>query len=247
LIAAARAEYIPYFDTPHNIALALALLVPAALAWWVRRDGSEDLPRKVGCAMALFLVANEIAYRTFHGFTVETVSEYLELSLPLHICPLALCAGCIALWRRSQVAYEIVYFWGLVGTVNGLLMPDIVWRFPSCGFIGYFTSHGGVLWVALYATWGLGMRPTWRSVGRSFLLLNATALVLGLVNLAIGGDANYAFVCAAPDVDHPLIQGGWPWYMLVLEVVGILLFAVAYLPFYFSDILRRRRTGDNAE
>ena len=247
MIATVRAEYIPHFNAPHLVALALALLVPATLAWWVRRTGSKNLPRTVGCAMAVLLVANEIAYRTFHGFTVETVSEYLELSLPLHICPLALLAGCIALWRRSQVAYEIVYFWGLVGTVNGLLYPDIVWRFPSYGFIGYFTSHDGVLWVALYATWGLGMRPTWRSVGRAFLLLNATALVLGLVNLAIGGDANYAFVCAPPDIEHPLVQGGWPWYLLVLEVVGIGLFAVAYLPFYFSDKLRRKRADENAE
>ena len=80
-------------------------------------------------------------------------------------------------------------------------------------------------------------------VGAIPAMLNATALLLGLVNLAIGGDANYAFVCAAPDVDHPLIQGDWPWYMLVLEVVGLLLFAVAYLPFYLSDILRRKRKG----
>lgn len=249
MIAAAQTEFIPQFDVPHLVALALAPLLPAALAWWVHRAGTEKLTLQVGWALAGLLVVNEIGYRTFHYFDAENFNEFLELSLPFHICPLALFAGCIALWRRSQVAYELVYFWGLVGTINGLLYPDIVrdWAFPSYGFIGYFTSHCGVLWAALYATWGLGMRPTWRSVGRSFLLLNATAVVLALVNLAIGGEANYAFVCAPPDIEHPLVQGEWPWYMLVLEVVGILLFALAYLPFYLGDILRRKRAGENAE
>ena len=89
------------------------------------------------------------------------------------------------------------------------------------------------------------MRPTWRSMWRAFLLLNAMALVLALANLAIGGEANYAFLCRPPDIEHPLVQGGWPWYLLVLEVVGLALFAIAYLPFYFSDKLRRKRTGDD--
>ena len=65
--------------------------------------------------------------------------------------------------------------------------------------------------------------------------------------LAIGGEANYAFLCRPPDIEHPLVQGGWPWYLLVLEVVGIVLFVVAYLPFFFSDQLRRRRTAAAAD
>ena len=156
-----------------------------------------------------------------------------------------------ALCRRSQVAYEIAYFWGIVGTLNALLTPDIVWPFPSYGFIGYFTSHCGVLWAVLYATWALGLRPTWRSMWRAFLWIHITAAGLALVNLALGGrpnleeGANYAFLCSPPMADTPFIIGDWPWYLLILEGVALGLFVLAYLPFYLSDKIRRRRTGDS--
>lgn len=239
MIAAVPAEHIPYFDAPHCVALALAPTVPALLAWLAKAKDDERWTRRLGFGLAGVLIANEIAYRTFHFSEAKDTAEFLEHSLPINLCPLALFAGCFALWRRSQVAYEICYFWGIAGTLNALLTPDITWRFPSFGFIGYFTAHCGVLWAALYATWSLGLRPNWRSVLRAFILLNATGCVLGLLNLLIGGEANYAFLRQPPEVETPFIIGPWPWYLGGLELVSASLFVLAYLPFWWMD----RRTN----
>ncbi len=211
--------------------------MPGVLVLLVKRKDSVSLPRKVGCALAGLLLVNEIAYRIFYFNETENIHEFLELALPIHLCPLALFAGMIALWRRSQVGYEFAYFVGLTGTVNALLTPDIVWPFPSFGFVGYFIAHCGVIWAVLYATWALKMRPTWRSMWRVFLLLNAIAVMLALVNLALGGHANYAYLCQAPEADTPFFFAPWPWYILFLEGIALGMFTLAYLPFWISDRL----------
>ncbi len=239
--------HIPYFDAPHIGALVLTLLVPVVLVMLVKRKGSDELSRKVGWALAGLLLANEMGYRVFHFLASANTREFLELALPIHLCPLALFAGVIALWRRSQVGYEFAYFVGLTGTLNALLTPDIVRPFPSFGFIGYFVSHGGVLWTVLYATLVLKMRPTWRSLWRIFLLVNAIAVVLALVNLALGGQANYAFLCQAPEADTPFFFAPWPWYIPLLEGIALGMFVLAYLPFWFSDRLASQREGDRPD
>ena len=224
--------------------MVLTLLVPVVLVKLVKlvkRKDPGDLPRKVGWALAGLLLVNEIAYRVFYFTETENTREFLELALPIHLCPLALFAGLIALWRCSQIGYEFAYFVGLTGTLNALLTPDIIWPFPSYGFIGYFIAHCGVIWAVLYATWALKMRPTWRSMWRVFLLLNAIAVVLALVNLALGGQANYAFLRHAPEADTPFFFAPWPWYIPFLEVFALGMFALAYLPFWISDHLASRR------
>ena len=241
MIAGTTGEHIPYFNAPHLAALALVPLVPAVLAWWAKRADSEAFTRRLVWALVGVLLANEIAYRGFHFTTAENSAEFINKSLPIHICPLALFAGMFALSRRSQVAYEIAYFWGFAGTINALFTPDIEWAFPSFGFIGYFTTHCGVLWMVLFATWSLNLRPTWRSVWRAYGLLLALGVILTFINLALGGrpgleeGANYAFLCAPPAADTPFIIGPWPWYLVGLAAVALGLFVLAYLPFWWMD------------
>ena len=239
--------HIPYFDAPHIGALILTMLLPLVLVKWVKREESGELSRKTGWVLAGLLLANELGYRVFHFMQAESTREFLELSLPIHLCPLALFAGVIALWRRSQVSYEFAYFVGLTGTLNALLTPDIVRPFPSFGFIGYFVSHGGVLLTVMYATWALKMRPTRHSLWRIFLLLNAVLVVLALVNLALGGQANYAFLCGAPAADTPFFFAPWPWYIPILEGIALGMFVLAYLPFWFSDRLASQRARDKPD
>ena len=239
--------HIPYFDAPHLVAVVLTLLVPVVLVQLVKGRDSDNWPQRVGWALAGLLLVNEIAYRIFHFIKAENTREFLELSLPIHLCALALFAGMIVLWKRSQVSYEFAYFVGLTGTVNAILTPDIVWPFPSFGFISYFVSHCGVIWAVLYATWALKMRPTWRSMWRIFILLNAIAIMLALVNLALGGQANYAFLCRAPEADTPFFFAPWPWYIPFLEGFALGMFVLAYLPFWISDRSASQRAGDKSD
>ena len=53
--------------------------------------------------------------------------------------------------------------------------------------------------------------------------------IIGFVNWTL--DANYMYLCEKPIVNNPFILGEWPWYILILEAVGLLHFLIVYLPF----------------
>ena len=58
-----------------------------------------------------------------------------------------------------QQLYELAYFWGLGGTVQAVLTPDLDTRFPSFDFFRYFIAHGGIVVSVLAMTIGLRLRP----------------------------------------------------------------------------------------
>ena len=245
MVGASMIAHIPYFDTPHWVAIAMTPLVPVLL-WWVLKSKEGDLWKdRVAYILAGLLFLHEIAYRIFHYSTCETMTEFLHHSLPINICPLALFCSMIAICRRSQLAYEMAYFWGFAATLNSILTPDIKWAFPSFGFIGYFVSHCGAIWLVLYATLVLKMRPEWKSIWRAFIAFNVTLVILAVVNIALGG-ANYAFLLEAPEADTPFFFAPWPWYIPVLELISVGMFAVAYLPFHFMDRWRAQASADES-
>jgi len=61
---------------------------------------------------------------------------------------------------------------------------------------------------------------------RTFKLVMATTTTLAVmmmgVNEALG--SNYMYVTTPPPVDHPLVQGDWPEYLLVMLAAVIVLF-----------------------
>ena len=175
--------HIPYFDAPHLVAIASAPLVPILL-WLGVKSQEEDIWKdRVAYILASLLFLNEIAYRVFLYSKAETTTDFLNHALPINICPLSLIAGLIALTRRSQLAYEIAFFWALTAPVNSILTHDITTPFPSFQFIGYFVSHCGAIWAALYATLVLKMRPKWVSIWHAFIALNVVAALSAVVDI----------------------------------------------------------------
>ncbi len=53
-------------------------------------------------------------------------------------------------------------------------------------FFQYFISHAGIVAAALFATWGLGMRPTFKSLIRAFVAMNVMAAVVRGVVGSVG-------------------------------------------------------------
>ena len=77
--------------------------------------------------------------------------------LPLHLCDVAAICGAGALWFRHQRLTELVWFWGLAGTMNGLITPALSESFPSPRFVSFFALHSGVV---IAAGAGRGLPPS---------------------------------------------------------------------------------------
>ena len=148
-----------FLGVPHVIALVLTIALPITLSVLVRKANSSVLTNAVCYLLAAILIVNEIGGGIYRAATVQSFSVFVQNYLPLHICGVALFVVVFALLSRNQILYEIGYFWGIVGTLNAVITPQLAVDFPHYRFFQYFIVHGGIVASVLFATWGLRMRP----------------------------------------------------------------------------------------
>jgi hypothetical integral membrane protein (TIGR02206 family) len=216
------------FGDAHWSALAAVLIVTLLLVSWARH--APERRQAIARGLAIFVVAVGLGYVAIDASHGKPWSQIA----PLHLCDVAIFLSAWALWRRHQLAYELTHFWGLAGTVPALLWPDLLEGFPHYRFLFYFGQHGAIVVAALFATFGLTMRPRRRSPIYAWLVLNGYAAVLAVVNAVAG--TNFLYLMEPPGAGSPLdLFGPWPWYILGGEVIALGSFVLLVTPF-----LRRR-------
>ena len=108
------------FSTAHLIVLGLTLGVPILLAAIAQRRAATV----IGYLLAGVLLTNEVTNWCYR-FAEFSLSDFIRNHLPLHACGIAVLATAAALLFRNQRAYEIAYFWGLVGSSNAVITPSL--------------------------------------------------------------------------------------------------------------------------
>ncbi len=156
-----------------------------------------------------------------------------EAVFPFHLCDLAAIAAGIALLTQRTLFCAMTYFWGLAGTLQGLLTPALGWGFPAPTCMVFFVQHFAVVAAALYLPLVLGWRPRqplWKAVGEIYLWsLGYLGFALGMNALTRGNFAYASHPPANPSLlDH---LGPWPWYLLSMLGVALVLFILLALPF----------------
>jgi hypothetical integral membrane protein (TIGR02206 family) len=150
--------------------------------------------------------------------------------LPLQLCSVSLLAAILMLLARSYRIYEITYFWGVGGAGQAMLTPELFYPFPHFRFFHFFVAHMAIILACLHMTWVEQYKPSVRSLWKAFGMLNVLLVIALIVNHITGG--NYLFVSYKPSNPSLLdYLGPFPWYIVSLEAVALLLFYVLYLPF----------------
>ena len=230
------ASEFQFLGASHIVVLTLTIALPVALSVLVRRVNSSVMTNAVCYLLGATLIVNEVGHWGYRIATIQSFSVFLQRYLPLHICGVAVFVVSLALLCRNQILYEIGYFWGLVGTLNAIITPQLWVDFPNYRFFQYFIVHSGIVVSILFATWGLRMRPTLKGLLRSFLLVNFYMVVIAGVNLSL--KSNYMFICEPPDTKSPFFFAPWPWYIPILDGVALVFFFVVYSPFLIGDCLK---------
>lgn len=220
----------------HFITLAVIALLIAALVVAARRRRPWAVT--AGRLLAILIVVNEAGWWVWLGFQHTWSFSY---ALPLHLCDVAAFVSAAALWTRRPLLVELTYFWGLAGTSNSLITPDVAGNFPSYLFLQFYIAHGTIVAAALFLVIGLGITPRRGAVARVIALTLGLAVVDSVVNLWTGG--NYMFLRHAPGVHSLLdLMGPWPLYVVGAAALALLLFAALDLPFAIG----RRQTTTGA-
>jgi hypothetical integral membrane protein (TIGR02206 family) len=213
------------FGAAHLATLAaLAIAIAAALAG-ARRLGEPALTRlsRGFAGLLVAYLAASLLYYARQGDPIATL-------LPLHLCDSLFLIAAWMLWTRSRLAFELTWFWTMGGTLHALATPDVAVGFPHWRYLLFFATHALPVLAALWGVLVFRQRPEPRSILRAWMALNLLAGVAALANWALG--TNYLYLGGKP-AGASLLDwlGPWPWYLVSVEAIALLSFALWYLPF----------------
>ncbi|MFQ6606782.1 MAG: TIGR02206 family membrane protein [Fidelibacterota bacterium] len=153
--------------------------------------------------------------------------------LPLHLCSYAIYLTCWALFTHSQTAFELAYFWGLAGASQAVFTPDLSAVKNHTYMFIFFFSHGiiilNVLWLVFVEKMSLRRGSLWDVI----LVTNGIAFLTTFWDKIL--NANYMYLCDKPQANSPFLIGGWPYYIIGMELFGILFMFLLYIPMWLNQ------------
>ncbi len=158
--------------------------------------------------------------------------------LPLALCDVAVLVAAAACITTDRTLVELTWFWGMAGTLQAVITPDLSAGFPHLVFFQYVVGHLAIVAGALYLVIGMGLAPRRGAVPRVLGITAAYTAFVGVVDGLTG--ANYMFLRRPPGEWTILrILGPWPWYTVSAAGVAVVLVVLLDLPFRAA-----RRAGD---
>lgn len=169
----------------------------------------------------------------FHIYYISLGNYDVRTDLPLYLCSFIALLIPVFTYCRKFWMYEILLFWVIAGTLQGVITPDIREGFPSLDYFRYWVVHLGLLTIVFYATFVFGMRPKFSSIFKSILALQLYVVMVVIINNLL--DANYFYLNEKPQSASLLDYfGEWPYYIIVTQLILVPYFLIIYLPFYFT-------------
>lgn len=216
------------YSAPHLLAMAVILIMCIGLVLFCNCFRLAKQKKYFRYAFVVFIALQQASIYAWYILSGEWS---VEKSLPLQLCDLSLILSMVVLLTKQQWLMELLYYWGIGGATQAVLTPAIgAFTFPHIVFYQFFLSHCIILMVCFYMIFVKKFKPSPVSVWRTFIITNLYALIIYPINLLTGG--NYLFLARKP-IEGTLLDllGPWPWYLLWLEFVALLLFFLLYLPF----------------
>jgi hypothetical integral membrane protein (TIGR02206 family) len=225
------------FSLSHGAALLVILFINIVMVVWLKKINNKKVNTIFCYVVSIVIVVQEIGRTVWYAaYGIFTFAE----SLPLNLCGFSIILMPFMLIMKNKTVFELLYFWGLAGATQALLTPDLAYDFPHWVYFRYFLAHGLIIVGCIYMTFVEKYRPTWKSILKTFIVTNILLGVIAIVNRLTGG--NYMFICWKPESGSLLdFLGPWPWYILSLQGVGLVIFVLYYLPFFIMDTIRKMR------
>jgi hypothetical integral membrane protein (TIGR02206 family) len=223
------------FGPSHFVVIFLTISVPCVLALIVHRTKSPRLERSIRLTIAVLLLINYVTYVfVARNFGVD---HWYKL-LPLQLCDWAMIVIIVALWTGNRRWLEVAYFWGIGGTLQAIITPNLQFGFPDLRFISFFVAHTGIITGIVFLMLIYGFRPRAIGILRTFAWTEVYFVVAFTTDLLTG--ENYGFLRHKPEAASllNLLSDSRPLYLLEFHAVALVFFALLYAPFAIVDLAR---------
>lgn len=227
-----------YFSFAHFLPILLAAGVIYLIFRYRKQLAAVKNEKNIRLAMAFICIVTEMSY-FWRLVGVPALDANPQDHLPITVCGWALIFCSYLAVSKNQTLYDIAYFWLFSGTLFALVTPAVL---IYCGptrfrFYQFWLEHTMGYIVIFYMTFVHGMRPHLKSIFKSIGALAVLTTVAIVANTVIGGEANYLFLATTEDGASVLdiLPSSLPLKLLVMGALVILLFGLAYLPWYLID------------
>lgn len=210
----------------HIAALVLTALFVLCIVLIGRRIAGRGSDRVLSVTLFLIILAGmglKLGFNWYNG----------KPSYPMQLCDWAAILTMFVLVIPSNRVFEPAYFWGMGGTFQALITPDVKLDFPDIKFFTFFLLHCGAVAGVFYAIFVKKLTIAQGGVKRVFIISQFYILSAISVNYLTG--ANYGYLSKKPSSASLLdFLGPWPYYIIGIEAIGLLLFVILYLPFFLK-------------
>ena len=233
------------FGLAHLVVVLLTIALPFVLAAFVRKSrwprserASNGWPtpseRTIARLLAVTLAFNYLGYEIYLALTAGLS---WEKALPFQLCDWAMIAIIVALLTGRERWLEVAYFWGIGGTAQAILTPDLKYAFPDIRFLSFFIAHSGIVVGIAFVMIMRGFRPHFRSVWRTFAWSELYFVMTIMVDLLTG--VNYGYLLHKPEAasllsylsDHRVV------YLFQMHLLALVFYLVLYSPFVIYDLV----------
>lgn len=229
------------FGLAHLLVIALTVALPFILAALVRKSRWPRSERTIGQLLAAMLLVNYVGYEIYLAATVGL--EWKKV-LPFQLCDWAMISVVVALLTGRNRWIEVAYFWGIGGTLQAIITPDLKFAFPDIRFLTFFAAHSGIVVAIAFVMIIKRFRPYWFSIVRVFAWSELYFVLTITVDLITG--ENYGYLLHPPASVSLLdaLSNERVVYILQMHLLALVFFVVLYLPLVLYDLISdaRRRT-----
>lgn len=226
------------FTFAHFAPILLAVIIITLTYRCRNKLQDSKLDKHIRYALAFLMILSEMAYYWRLVALPELGPNPVD-HLPITVCGWAVIFCSYVMIGKSQTLFDISYFWLFSGSIFALITPTVItytgptrfryyqfWLQHTIGYIGVF-----------YMIFVHKMRPTFRSMAKSYVALAILAVIAYFANRMIGPGANYLFL-AKPE-ETPSVLDILPpnFFLRTLVMVAVIsaLFFVSYLPWFLKD------------
>lgn len=226
------------FGLAHLVVIALTISLPFVCATFARKSRWPRSERLIARLLAGLLLFNYLGYEIY---LATTVGLAWQKALPVQLCDWAMVAITVALLTGRERWLEVAYFWGIGGTLQAILTPDLKYAFPDVRFLTFFIAHSGIVVAIAFMMIMQQFRPHWISIVRTFAWSELYFVLAISVDLLTG--ENYGYLLHKPSAASLLdaLSDNRIVYILQMHLLALIFFFVLYLPFAVNDWVRSAR------
>ena len=237
----ATPEYItPFklFSINHLVAILYSLIFIILPSVILKNHKFERFRKAYRYVLFIMIIIVEVLYKVWN---ISVAGKPLKENLSLHLCAVTIILCAITLINKNEKIFEVTFFWGLAGATQAIITPDLgLYGFPHYKFIHNFFSHSLIVAVVFYMIMVERLRPRKGAIKRIIIFTNIYMLFVGIINYLLG--TNYLYISKKPDGTSLLnFLGPWPWYIVSLEIIAVILFILLYSPYKIKNILNSRK------